>query len=114
MAKAIIARTQGLLLSSLKQPKQARRTMSRFTGIEQQQEKSAEQVVSAVEGEDELQKLPLWVPHPRTGIYFPKGHESVMDDIPEGSASLAETYWLRSIDGVDKPDPNLCSHPAMS
>lgn len=46
-----------------------------------------------------------WVPHPRTGIYFPKGHESVMDDVPEGAASFDQTYWLRNVDdGVEKPD----------
>lgn len=49
---------------------------------------------------------PYWVPHPRTGIYFPKGHESVMDDVPEGAASLNDqfqTYWLRNVDGVERP-----------
>ncbi|KAF5448246.1 hypothetical protein F2P56_028800 [Juglans regia] len=51
---------------------------------------------------------PYWVPHPRTGIYFPKGHESVMEDVPEGAASLNQfqTYWMRNVDGVEKPDPN--------
>lgn len=24
----------------------------------------------------------LWVPHGRTGIYYPKGHEKVMEDVP--------------------------------
>ena len=23
-----------------------------------------------------------WVPHERTGIYYPKGHEKVFDDVP--------------------------------
>ncbi|KAA8545793.1 hypothetical protein F0562_020756 [Nyssa sinensis] len=51
---------------------------------------------------------PFWVPHPRTGIYFPKGHEWVMKDVPDGAASFAQTYWLRNIVGVDhKPDPHL-------
>ncbi|XP_057964331.1 uncharacterized protein LOC131155311 [Malania oleifera] len=45
-----------------------------------------------------------WVPHPRTGIYFPRGQERVMEDVPDGAASLRETYWFRNIDGVDKPD----------
>lgn len=45
-----------------------------------------------------------WVPHPGNGIYYPQGHERVMNDIPKGAASFAETYWLRNIDGVDKPD----------
>ncbi|KAL6218975.1 hypothetical protein ACLB2K_012182 [Fragaria x ananassa] len=49
-----------------------------------------------------------WVPDPRTGIYFPKGHERVMDDIPKGAASLNnQTFWLRNLDGVlEKPDPD--------
>ncbi|CAK7330073.1 unnamed protein product [Dovyalis caffra] len=51
-------------------------------------------------------KMEDWVPHPRTGIYFPKGHEWVMDDIPENSASFNQTYWLRNVDGVEKPEPD--------
>jgi hypothetical protein len=48
-----------------------------------------------------------WVPHPRTGIYFPNGHESAMEDVPEGAASFNQTFWLRNVDdiGVDH-DPN--------
>ncbi|KAF2320942.1 hypothetical protein GH714_032100 [Hevea brasiliensis] len=47
-----------------------------------------------------------WVPHPRSGIYMPKGYERVMDDVPEGAASFDQTYWLRNVDGVEKPDPD--------
>lgn len=97
--------------SSWKQPEGARRTISRLAGIMQQQEKYAEQEINTDDiGEDEMKKLPLWIPHPRTGIYFPKGHERVMDDIPEGAASPAETCWFRSIDGVDKPEPDRNSY----
>lgn len=49
----------------------------------------------------------LWVPDPRTGIYYPKGHEKVMEDVPNGAASLPSTYWLRSIEGVDKSDADF-------
>ncbi|KAL8141294.1 hypothetical protein V2J09_007315 [Rumex salicifolius] len=42
-----------------------------------------------------------WIPHPRNGIYSPKGHDWVMEDVPASAASLAPTYWLRSVDGVD-------------
>ncbi|MCD9642579.1 hypothetical protein HAX54_029453 [Datura stramonium] len=56
---------------------------------------------------EEIKKGRWWVPHARTGIYFPIGQERVMDDIPNGAASLPQTYWLRSEDGVDKPDPDL-------
>ncbi|CAH2053296.1 unnamed protein product [Thlaspi arvense] len=48
-----------------------------------------------------------WVPHPRTGIFFPPGQESVMDGVPDGAASFDMTFWLRNVDGVDKPDPDL-------
>lgn len=44
-----------------------------------------------------------WVPHPRTGIYFPKGHEWVMEDVPEDAARLNQTFWFRNVDGVDIP-----------
>ncbi|XP_015892969.1 uncharacterized protein LOC107427135 [Ziziphus jujuba] len=48
--------------------------------------------------------LSCWVPHPHTGIYVPKGHERVIDDVPGGAASFNQTYWLREVDGVEKPD----------
>ncbi|KAF3332529.1 hypothetical protein FCM35_KLT02106 [Carex littledalei] len=38
----------------------------------------------------------LWVPHPRTGIYYPEGHEWVMKDVPSGASSFSVNYWLRS------------------
>ncbi|KAL0857244.1 hypothetical protein Bca101_062398 [Brassica carinata] len=47
-----------------------------------------------------------WVPHPRTGIFFPPGQESVMDGVPDGAASFEMTFWLRDVDGVDKRDPD--------
>ncbi|KAK4838063.1 hypothetical protein QYF36_010667 [Acer negundo] len=28
----------------------------------------------------------IWVPDDRTGIYYPKGHEKVMEDVPVGAA----------------------------
>ncbi|KAM2989240.1 hypothetical protein FF2_003243 [Malus domestica] len=41
------------------------------------------------------------------GIYVPKGHEKVMDDVPKGAASFNQTFWLRNVDGVlEKPDPD--------
>ena len=50
-----------------------------------------------------------WVPHPRTGIYFPEGYEWVMDDVPNNAASLGQTqpYWLRNVDGAEKHDPDI-------
>ncbi|KAL3515352.1 hypothetical protein ACH5RR_022254 [Cinchona calisaya] len=50
------------------------------------------------------EELSDWVPHPRSGIYYPQGQERVMDDVPKGAASCGETYWLRNDDGVDKVD----------
>nr|CAB3462164.1 unnamed protein product [Digitaria exilis] len=38
----------------------------------------------------------LWVPHPRTGIYYPKGFEWVMEDVPSGAASFRQSYWFRT------------------
>lgn len=43
-----------------------------------------------------------WIPHPRTGIFYPQGQEWVMHDIPEGAAIFEETYWLRNLEGCDK------------
>ncbi|KAJ4716175.1 putative Late embryogenesis abundant protein Lea5 [Melia azedarach] len=54
----------------------------------------------------ELQSLTCWIPHPRSGIYFPAGHEWVMEDVPKDAASFGgRTLWLRNDDGVEKPDP---------
>ncbi|KAM6558279.1 hypothetical protein CsatA_027518 [Cannabis sativa] len=53
-----------------------------------------------------------WSPHPYSGIYVPKGHEWVVDDVPKNAASFGDqTYWLRNVDGVDKPDPDLPYSP---
>ncbi|CAN6329189.1 unnamed protein product [Urochloa humidicola] len=38
----------------------------------------------------------LWVPHPRTGIYYPKGFEWVMEDVPSGAASFRRSFWFRT------------------
>lgn len=48
-----------------------------------------------------------WTPHPHSGIYVPKGHERVVDDVPKNAASFDKTYWLRNVDGVEKADPDL-------
>ncbi|CAI0472076.1 unnamed protein product [Linum tenue] len=29
-----------------------------------------------------------------------------MEDVPEDAASLGRSFWLRSVDGVEKPDPD--------
>ncbi|KAH9626502.1 hypothetical protein KSS87_022129 [Heliosperma pusillum] len=52
-----------------------------------------------------------WVPHPKSGIYFPEGQDWVMNDVPCNAATLGQTqpYWLRNIDGVDKYDPDVSS-----
>ncbi|XP_051129949.1 uncharacterized protein LOC127250619 [Andrographis paniculata] len=51
-----------------------------------------------------------WVPHPRSGIYFPRGHaqESLMDEVPSDAALPDCNFWFRNVDGVDyhKPDPH--------
>ena len=64
---------------------------------------------SSINRGDNVSYSPCWVPHPRTGIYYPKGQEWVMDDLPEQAASLNRTHWLRNVDGVDKADHNTPS-----
>ncbi|KAJ0821486.1 hypothetical protein HanPSC8_Chr16g0720791 [Helianthus annuus] len=39
-----------------------------------------------------------WIPHPRTGIHYPKGQEWVMKDVPDGAATFDYNYWLRNGD----------------
>ncbi|KAL1342824.1 hypothetical protein HN51_029317 [Arachis hypogaea] len=79
----------------------ARRTESgviKFSGSSQH---AAESCGGIPKSYGKIEDSTCWVPHPRTGIYFPKGHEWVMDDVPEGAASFTQTYWLRNVDGVD-------------
>ncbi|KAF7071208.1 hypothetical protein CFC21_076593 [Triticum aestivum] len=47
----------------------------------------------------------LWVPHPRTGIYYPRGFEWVMEDVPSSAATFQQTYWLRSGDAETASSP---------
>ncbi|GKB51213.1 hypothetical protein Tco_0901966, partial [Tanacetum coccineum] len=39
-----------------------------------------------------------WVLHLRTGIFYPKGHEGVMNEVLDGAAIFASSYWLRNND----------------
>lgn len=41
------------------------------------------------------------VPHPRTGIFVPRGQERVVDNIPEGAVSFCQAFWYRSVEEVD-------------
>ncbi|XP_057428370.1 uncharacterized protein LOC130721585 [Lotus japonicus] len=58
---------------------------------------SSEEEVPKISGKTEDSSA-IWVPHPRTGIYYPKGHECVMEDVPEGAARFTHTYWFRNVD----------------
>lgn len=36
-----------------------------------------------------------WIPDDRTGIFYPKGHEKVMEDVPSGAAKDADAInWF--------------------
>ncbi|GKD24820.1 hypothetical protein Tco_1231034 [Tanacetum coccineum] len=39
-----------------------------------------------------------WILHLRTGIFYPKGHEGVMNEVPDGATIFASSYWLRNSD----------------
>ncbi|XP_047326032.1 uncharacterized protein LOC124929675 [Impatiens glandulifera] len=84
-----------------------KRAMSKLVGkVDKQLNKSkVEEPIRSRDG--------CWVPHPRSGIYFPAGQEWVMNDVPENAAVFNRTYWLRSVDGVDQSDqPNLITSAA--
>nr|GME07628.1 uncharacterized protein LOC109161765 [Ipomoea batatas] len=69
---------------------------------------------NVVEVEKRGKNRGCWVPDPRTGIYFPEGHERVLDDIPNAAATSTQTYWLRNVDddhGVDTSSPS--PHPYL-
>ncbi|XVE91194.1 hypothetical protein DITRI_Ditri20bG0134800 [Diplodiscus trichospermus] len=35
-----------------------------------------------------------WIPHDRTGIYYPKGQEKVMEDVPAIAAKNTDINWF--------------------
>ncbi|GJX41236.1 hypothetical protein Tco_0256226 [Tanacetum coccineum] len=39
-----------------------------------------------------------WILYLRTGIFYPKGREGVMNELPDGAAIFASNYWLRNSD----------------
>ncbi|GJV04185.1 zinc finger BED domain-containing protein RICESLEEPER 2-like protein [Tanacetum coccineum] len=39
-----------------------------------------------------------WILHLCTGIFYLKGHEGVMNEVPDGAAIFASSYWLRNSD----------------
>ncbi|KAG4918870.1 hypothetical protein JHK85_057151 [Glycine max] len=96
MVRGGITKASLLLLGGAKRAKSG---LSKFSGTAQLAESSGGVSKSGGKIEDSA----FWIPHPRTGIYFPKGHEWVMDDVPEDAARLNQTYWFRNVDGVDHP-----------
>ncbi|WCJ17904.1 hypothetical protein M5689_000289 [Euphorbia peplus] len=111
MFKVGIAKTKMLILRSC---------MWEAKGVEMRQYcNSISSAASRIDGDDQKkssrskwinggksESTSWWVPHARTGIYVPKGHEWVMDDVPDNAASFDQTYWLRTVDGVERPDPD--------
>ncbi|KAL9404587.1 hypothetical protein Peur_001559 [Populus x canadensis] len=98
MARAVLSNAKMLVLSSCRETSRPLQCHFSSPPAVQQPEKSGNSA--------KCSKMGDWVPHPRTGIYFPKGHEWVMDDVPENAASFSQTYWLRNVDGVEKPGPD--------
>ncbi|EEF34883.1 conserved hypothetical protein [Ricinus communis] len=122
MVKAGIARTRMFILREAKQV-QGHFSSYRAAGYDhnhhhnqqQQQQNEQHQESGNLSHEGKMNyNSSCWVPHPRTGIYVPKGHERVMDDVPEGAASFNQTYWLRTVDGVERPDPDVPSDHYLS
>jgi hypothetical protein len=58
-------------------------------------------------------EAPLWVPHPRTGIYYPKGFEWVMEDVPSGAASFRQSYWLRTGEAESLSSPTMSDSASL-
>ncbi|XP_012093086.1 uncharacterized protein LOC105650750 isoform X2 [Jatropha curcas] len=106
MAMGGIARTKMIILSSLPVAVPQYDYDYDCKNHDHQLEKSSRNSIK----EGKRDSAPYWIPHPRTGIYVPKGQEWMMDDVPEGAASFNQTYWLRNVDVVDRPDPDIFSN----
>lgn len=42
----------------------------------------------------------MWVPHERTGIYYPKGHEKVLEDVPPVATKEFGVDWFSYNDEI--------------
>ncbi|KAM3694915.1 hypothetical protein ACJW30_07G088600 [Castanea mollissima] len=99
MVRGGMSKAKILLLSSCREAKGVERHFSKLAGAHRP-EKSRQAVSSGGKIDDSS----CWIPHPRTGIYFPQGHDWVMDAVRDGAASFNQNYWMRDVDGVEKPD----------
>ncbi|OVA17067.1 hypothetical protein BVC80_9047g17 [Macleaya cordata] len=113
------AKTKALLFRSCREAKKKgeRTSFRNVMAIDQMNEIFRDNSIKDNDDDEEEKKVNMswWIPHPRTGIYYPKGHEWVMEDLPDGAASFRQTYWLRNAEGVDKPSPdaNSLDHPIL-
>ncbi|XP_021293444.1 uncharacterized protein LOC110423543 [Herrania umbratica] len=100
MGRAAIAKSKILMLRGAKV---VERSLSKIAGADKEITKDRRTK------DKDIKDSSSWVPHPKSGIYFPKGHEWVMNDVPDDAASLGSPFWLRNVDGVEKPDPDQVS-----
>ncbi|KAL4272829.1 hypothetical protein GQ457_13G007690 [Hibiscus cannabinus] len=103
MGRFAVHKTKALLLREAK--RSFERPLSKLAGADGETVDKCRESSFSSSNSNDIKDSRCWVPHPRSGIYFPEGHEWVMKDVPEGAASFNQTYWLRNVDGVDKPEP---------
>ncbi|XP_039065724.1 uncharacterized protein LOC120211191 [Hibiscus syriacus] len=94
MGRAAFTKTKILIL---RDAKRSERHLSKIAGADRE-------IINKCNSKDGIKGSSSWVPHPKSGIYYPKGHEWVMDDVPDWAASFGRSFWVRSTDGVDKPE----------
>ncbi|KAA3488632.1 LEA_3 domain-containing protein [Gossypium australe] len=97
MGRAAFTKTKILML---REAKRVERPLSKIAGADREINKKCKR-------NDDIKGSSSWVPHPKSGIYFPKGHEWVMDDVSDRAASFGSSFWVRSVDGVDKPESSV-------
>ncbi|OMO73936.1 hypothetical protein CCACVL1_17064 [Corchorus capsularis] len=105
MGRAAIAKFRIFVLSGARRVHHDRRNLSKIAARGEDDHDDHGEIISNNYGND-IKDSSCWVPHPKSGIYFPKGHEWVMKDVPDGAASLGQTFWLRGVEGVEKPHPD--------
>ncbi|KAH7575378.1 hypothetical protein ACOSP7_005074 [Xanthoceras sorbifolium] len=101
-------------MPTLREAKQVmKRHHSKLTGTDYHHRQPGENLTESWinnDKNDHQESSTTWVPHPRTGIYFPEGKEWVMADVPKTAASFDRTFWLRNDDGVEKLDSDDALH----
>ncbi|KAE8723729.1 2-oxoglutarate (2OG) and Fe(II)-dependent oxygenase superfamily protein [Hibiscus syriacus] len=82
MGRAAFTKAMVLML---REAKRSERPLSKIAGADRE-------IINKCNSKDGVKGSSTWVPHPKSGIYFPKGQEWVMEMFRNGRLLLAEVF----------------------